>query len=111
MRIRSVLVLLGLLVSAAVPAQGQTTVSVSSEPATGEVSRRIRRLPLEPQSDHHHPKQALTEAHIGSTINFVTELGLEQQRFGQIKAHLRPAKKHKFRFEYPPISYENRAST
>ena len=58
MRIRSVLVLLGLLVSAAVPAQGQTTVSVSSEPATGEVSRRIRRLPLEPQSDRHPARRS-----------------------------------------------------
>ena len=108
MRIRSVLVLLGLLVSAAVPAQGQTTVSVSSEPATGEKYHvEFGGFLWNPNPTIIIRSEALTEAHIGSTINFVTELGLEQQRFGQIKAHLRPAKKHKFRFEYTPISYEN----
>lgn len=108
MRIRGVLVVLGVLVSAAVPAQAQTPVSVSSEPATGEKYHvEVGGFFWNPNPTIIIRSEALTEARIGSTINFVTELGLEQQRFGQIKAHLRPAKKHKFRFEYTPISYEN----
>lgn len=42
----------------------------------------------------------------GSDIDFVTDLGIEKQRFRQIRAVLRPATKHKLRFEYTPISYE-----
>lgn len=42
----------------------------------------------------------------GTPIDFVTDLGIKQKRFGQIKAVLRPAKKHKLRFEYTPIHYE-----
>lgn len=43
---------------------------------------------------------------IGSDIDFVTDLGIEKARFRQLRAVLRPATKHKFRFEYTPISYE-----
>ncbi len=42
----------------------------------------------------------------GSRIDFVSDLGIEQTRFRQLKLVLRPATKHKFRFEYTPISYE-----
>jgi hypothetical protein len=38
-------------------------------------------------------------------IDFVNDLGIEKERFKQIKIVLRPAMKHKFRFEYTPISY------
>lgn len=40
-----------------------------------------------------------------SRIDFVEDLGIEKQRFKQLKIVLRPATKHKFRFEYTPISY------
>lgn len=43
---------------------------------------------------------------IGSRIDFVTDLGIEKTRFKQLKVVLRPGKKHKFRFEYTPISYQ-----
>jgi hypothetical protein len=43
---------------------------------------------------------------VGSRIDFVKDLGIESARFRQLKVVLRPAKKHKFRFEYTPISYE-----
>ncbi len=39
-------------------------------------------------------------------IDFVDDLGIEKSRFKQLKVVLRPATKHKFRFEYTPISYE-----
>ena len=42
----------------------------------------------------------------GSRIDFVTDLGIEKTRFKQLKVVLRPATKHKFRFEYTPITYE-----
>jgi hypothetical protein len=42
----------------------------------------------------------------GSQIDFVGDLGIEQTRFRQLKLVLRPATKHKFRFEYTPISYD-----
>jgi len=38
-------------------------------------------------------------------IDFVNDLGIEKTRFKQLKLVLRPATKHKFRFEYTPISY------
>ena len=43
---------------------------------------------------------------IGSTIDFVEDLDVEKQTFKQLKVVLRPGLKHKFRFEYTPISYE-----
>ena len=43
----------------------------------------------------------------GSRIDFVEDLGIEQTApSGSCKVVLRPATKHKFRFEYTPISYE-----
>jgi hypothetical protein len=41
----------------------------------------------------------------GDPIDFVTTLGIEQAKFRQLKLVLRPATKHKFRFEYTPIHY------
>ena len=43
---------------------------------------------------------------IGSQIDFVEDLGIEKKTFRQFKAVLRPGTKHKFRFEYTPITYE-----
>ena len=41
----------------------------------------------------------------GDPIDFVNTLGIEQSKFRQLKVVLRPATKHKFRFEYTPIHY------
>ena len=43
---------------------------------------------------------------IGSQIDFVDDLGIEKKTFKQLKVVLRPGEKHKFRFEYTPISYD-----
>ncbi len=43
---------------------------------------------------------------IGSQIDFVEDLGIEKGTFKQLKVVLRPATKHKFRFEYTPLSYD-----
>ena len=42
----------------------------------------------------------------GDRVDFVTDLGIEQSQFRQLKVVLRPATKHKFRFEYTPINYD-----
>jgi len=47
---------------------------------------------------------------IGTQIDFVEDLGFEKQTFKQFKAVLRPGTKHKFRFEYTPISYDVEAT-
>src|ERR1051326_809007 len=41
----------------------------------------------------------------GSEIDFVNTLGIEKSAFKQLKLALRPARKHKFRFELTPIHY------
>jgi len=46
----------------------------------------------------------------GTTIDFKTDLGLVDQHFGQLKFVLRPATRHKFRFEVIPISYNQTAT-
>ena len=43
---------------------------------------------------------------VGDLIDFVEDLGIEKTNFRQLKVVLRPATKHKFRFEYTPIKYE-----
>jgi len=47
---------------------------------------------------------------IGNQIDFVTDLGIEKSTFRQLKVALRPATKHKFRFEYTPINYTAEAN-
>jgi hypothetical protein len=42
---------------------------------------------------------------LGSDIDFVSDLGIEKSRFTQLRVVLKPARKHKFRFEFTPISY------
>ncbi len=48
---------------------------------------------------------------IGSRIDFVSDLGIEKTRFKQVKVVLRPATKHKLRFEYTPIHYVQPSAT
>jgi len=108
MRIRVATAIATLVLAAAVPAHAQYATSGSSERATGENYHfEFGAFYWNPTPTVVIRSEALTEAKIGSTIDFVKELGFEKTRFGQIKAVLRPAKKHKFRFEYTPIKYEN----
>ena len=43
---------------------------------------------------------------IGSKIDFVSDLAIEKSTFKQVRVVLRASTKHKFRFEYTPVSYE-----
>jgi hypothetical protein len=42
---------------------------------------------------------------IGSAIDFVTDLGFDTSRNGDVRLVLRPARKHKFRFQYTPTDF------
>ena len=42
---------------------------------------------------------------VGDTIDAVQDLGFVQSRFREMKVVLRPAKKHKFRFDFTPIKF------
>ncbi|MBM3770176.1 MAG: hypothetical protein FJW27_02610 [Acidimicrobiia bacterium] len=43
---------------------------------------------------------------LGTKIDFKSDLGLAQTRFKEFRATLHPARKHKLRFQYVPITYE-----
>ncbi len=43
---------------------------------------------------------------LGTDVNLITDLGIEQKRLGMFDIVLRPAKKHRFRFQRTPIKYE-----
>ena len=107
MRMRVSLSFVCLMMLAAAPAQAQSAVRGSSDRATGENYRvEIGGYLWNPTPDIVIRSEALTQARLGSTIDFVEDLGIEKTRFRQIKVVLRPAKKHKFRFEYTPINYD-----
>lgn len=42
----------------------------------------------------------------GTSIDLITDLGIEQHRFGTFDLVLRPARKHRFKFQRLPIKYE-----
>jgi hypothetical protein len=46
----------------------------------------------------------------GSTIDFKKDLGLQDQHFPEVHLELRPARRHKFRFQYIPITYDQTAT-
>ena len=43
---------------------------------------------------------------IGTDINLVEDLGITSKRLGKFEVNLRPARKHRFRFQRLPIKYE-----
>ncbi len=47
---------------------------------------------------------------LGDQVDFVNTLGIQKSALKQLKLVLRPAKKHKFRFEFTPIDYMAQAT-
>ena len=45
----------------------------------------------------------------GTDIDLINDLGIEKKRLTELRVVLRPATKHKFRFNYMPIKYEAEA--
>lgn len=90
---------------AAAPAQAQYSVKKVSDPATGEQYHvEITGALWNPTPDIVISSESL--GIVGDHIDFVNDLGIVKTRFRQIKVVLRPAKKHKLRFEYTPITYD-----
>jgi len=88
----------------AVPAEAQYGGRAGSDRATGETYHvEVVGALWNPTPDIVISSEGLGQ--LGSNIDFVNTLGIEKTRFKQLKVALRPATKHKFRFEYTPISY------
>ncbi len=103
-RIVSSILCLAFVLGAA-PAQAQYGVSGPSNRATGETYK------FEFSAYLWNPTPDLAirsewRGIVGDRIDLVEDLGLEKTRFAQIRAVLRPATKHKLRFEFTPIHYE-----
>lgn len=93
------------LILGAVPAHAQYSVKGASEAATGERYHvELTGALWNPTPDIIISSESL--GIVGSQIDFVNDLGIAKKRFRQMKVVLRPAKKHKFRFEYTPITYD-----
>lgn len=111
--LRSAIRLYGLLAAAllltASPALAQFRPRPISDPATGENYR------IEGSAGFWNPSAAMTISSqslgiIGTKIDFKQDLGLKDQRFGELHAVLRASRKHKFRFQYIPIKYEQQST-
>jgi hypothetical protein len=99
------------LLTAAFPssASAQYGTRAPSDRATGENYH----VEIAGMSWRPSPEIAITSESlgiVGSTIDFVTDLGIEKHSFKQMKVVLRPSTRTKFRFEYTPIEYESRAT-
>ena len=85
-------------------ADAQFTATPFSDPATGE------RYHIEasfgwwnPSPDFQIASESLGV--VGSTIDAVTDLGIEKKQIPELRIVLRPARKHKFRINYLPMTY------
>jgi hypothetical protein len=109
MRTRVALSLFVLVVVSAAPAYAQYGARSVSSRATGENYHvEVAGAFWNPTPDIVITSESL--GIIGSEIDFVEDLGIEKGTFPQLKVVLRPATKHKFRFEYTPISYDATAT-
>jgi len=113
MLMRSAIRLYGVLAAALVltasPALAQFRPRPVSDPATGE------NYHIEASAGFWNPSAAMTISSqslgiVGTTIDFKKDLGLKDQRFGELHAVLKASRKHKFRFQYIPIKYTQLAT-
>jgi len=96
-----------LMIASALPAQAQYKARGTSDRATGENYHfEIGGYLWNPTPTIFIKSEELTQAQLGTRIDFVEDLGIEKATFKQIKVVLRPGRKHKFRFEYTPINYD-----
>jgi hypothetical protein len=95
---------LALLCVAAAPASAQYQPRALNDPPTGE------KYHIEAAAAYWFPSADLTVSSeqlgiIGSRIDFKRDLGLVDQRAPVLQLELRPARSHKFRLEYMPVTY------
>jgi hypothetical protein len=89
-------------------ARAQVAPRTLSDPATGE------RYHIEGSGAIWNPTPNFVVSSqslgiIGSSIDAVTDLGIEQTKFREWRLVLRPGRKHKFRIDHIPASYEANA--
>jgi hypothetical protein len=97
------LLAVGLLIAS--PALAQFRPRPVGEPNVGESYR------IEASAGFWSPSADMTISSeslgiVGSTIDFKKDLGLKDQRFSELHAVLKLSRKHKLRFQYIPIKYE-----
>lgn len=102
-------VALAFVLVAAAPVQAQFRPRPISEPPTGETYH------IEAAAGFWFPAATIIAASEGlgiqgTTIDFKTDLGLQDQRFPDLRLVLSPSRRHKFRFEFIPIKYEQSAT-
>jgi hypothetical protein len=90
-------------------AHAQFAATPFSDPATGE------RYHIEAAVAFWNPPpmfsiQSESLGVLGSRIDAVTDLGIEQKRLTELRLVLRPGRKHKFRVNYLPMSYSAQAT-
>jgi hypothetical protein len=89
----------------ALPARAQYGAKDPSDQATGERYHvEIGGFFWNPTPDIVISSESL--GIVGTDIDFVNDLGIAKKRLKQVRVVLKPARKHKFRFEYTPISYD-----
>lgn len=97
------------LLLAAAPVRAQFVPRTLGDPATGERYHIEASADLwMPSTDMKISSEALGIQ--GTEINFKKDLGLTDKNFGVMKVVLRPAQKHRFRFQYVPIKFEQQST-
>jgi hypothetical protein len=97
------------LVFAAAPAQAQFRPTPLSEPPTGE------QYHIEGAAGFWFPAATISAASEqfgipGDVIDFKTDLGLQNKKHSYVRLVLSPSRRHKFRFEFIPIKYNQSAT-
>jgi hypothetical protein len=97
------------VICSAVPAHAQYKPQALTDPPTGEKFHIEANAGFwNPTADMKIASEGLGIA--GTTIDFKSDLGLTDQRFRELQLTLRPARAHKFRLQYIPISYSQTAT-
>jgi len=96
--------LAAVLILTSSPALAQFSPRPLSDPATGETYH------IEGAAGFWSPSANMSISSeslgiVGSTIDFKNDLGLMDTRFSELHLVLRPARKHKLRFQFIPIDY------
>lgn len=106
MRTRVAAVFVVCVILSSAPASAQYRAMGSGNRATGENYRvEVGGFFWNPTPEAFVTSESLPGI-LGTRIDFVEDLGLEKSRHTQLKVVLRAGEKHKLRFEYTPLKYE-----
>ena len=86
-------------------ADAQFAATPFSDPATGERYHIEAAIAFWNPEPHFLIASESLPGIVGTTIDAVADLGIAQKRINEFRLVLRPARKHKFRLDYLPMSY------